>query len=58
MNFFLVGMGGPEPFIEWATDREEKKLAPLTDKEKDLAESYFKDVKGETGNSIHACSAS
>ncbi len=58
MNFFLVAMGVPEPFIEWATDREEKKLAPLTDKEKDLAESYFKDVKGETGNSIHACSAS
>ena len=47
MNFFLVAMGGPEPFMEWATDREAKKLAPLTDKEKDLAESYFKDVKGE-----------
>jgi para-nitrobenzyl esterase len=48
MNFFLVGMGGPEPFVEWATDREAKKLAPLTDEEKTLAESYFKDVKGES----------
>ena len=47
MNFFLVGMGGPEPFIEWATDREAQKQALLTDEEKALAESYFKDVKGE-----------
>jgi para-nitrobenzyl esterase len=47
MNFFLVGMGGPEPFIEWATDRKEMKLSPLTDKEKALAESFCKDVKGE-----------
>ena len=48
MNFFLVGMGGPEPFIEWATDRKEMKLSPLTDKEKALAESFCKDVKGES----------
>jgi len=47
MNFFLVGMGGPEPFIDWASDREAKKLAPLTDKEKEFVESYMKDVKGE-----------
>ena len=47
MNFFLVAMGGPEPFMEWATDREAKKLAPLTDKEKEFVESYMKDVKGE-----------
>ena len=47
MNFFLVGMGGPEPFIEWATDRKAKKLAPLTDDEKALMESFCKDVKGE-----------
>ena len=47
MNFFLVGMGGPEPFIEWATDRKAKKLAPLTDDEKALTESFCKDVKGE-----------
>ena len=48
MNFFLVTMGGPEPFVEWATDREAKKLALLTDEEKALADSYFKDVKGES----------
>ena len=48
MNFFLVGMGGPEPFVEWATDREAKKQTLLTDEEKALAESYFKDVKGES----------
>ena len=24
MNFFLVGMGGPEPFNEWASDRQAK----------------------------------
>ena len=54
MNFFLVGMGGPEPFMEWATDREAMKLAPLTDKEKDLVESYIKDVKGENWEK-HTC---
>ena len=48
MNFFLVGMGGPEPFVEWATDREAKQLALLTDEEKALVDSYFKDVKGES----------
>ena len=48
MNFFLVGMGGPEPFIEWATDREAQKMALLTDEEKVLVESYLKDVKGES----------
>ena len=47
MNFFLVGMGGPKPFIEWAADRKEMKLAPLTDEEKALTESFCKDVKGE-----------
>ena len=54
MNFFLVGMGGPEPFMEWATDREAMKLAPLTDKEKDLVVSYIKDVKGENWEK-HTC---
>lgn len=47
MNFFLVGMGGPEPFIEWASDRKAKKLALMTDEEKALVESFCKDVKGE-----------
>ena len=48
MNFFLVGMGGPEPFIEWAINRKAMKLANLTDEEKALTESYCKDVKGES----------
>ena len=48
MNFFLVGMGGPEPFNEWAADRQEKKLALMTDEEKALAENFCSDVKGES----------
>lgn len=40
-------MGGPEPFIEWASDRKAKKLALMTDEEKALVESFCKDVKGE-----------
>ena len=48
MNFFLAGMGGPEPFIEWAADRKAMKLAPLTDEERALVESFCKDVKGES----------
>ena len=47
MNFFLVGMGGPEPFNAWAADRKAKKLALMTDEEKALAESFCSDVKGE-----------
>ena len=48
MNFFLVGMGGPEPFNAWAADRKVKKLALMTDEEKALTESFCKDVKGES----------
>ena len=48
MNFFLVGMGGPEPFNAWAADRKAKKLALMTDEEKALTESFCKDVKGES----------
>ena len=48
MNFFLVGMGGPEPFDAWAADRKAKKLALMTDEEKALTESFCKDVKGES----------
>ena len=47
MNFFLVGMGGPEPFTEWAAARKEMKLGSLTDQEKALVESFCKDVGGE-----------
>ena len=48
MNFFLVGMGGPEPFNAWAADCKAKKLALMTDEEKALTESFCKDVKGES----------
>ena len=47
MNFFLVGMGGPETFTEWAADRKEMKMGLLTDEEKALAEGFCKNVKGE-----------
>ena len=48
MNFFLVGMGGPEPFNEWAAARKEMKLATLTVEEKVLVENFCKDVKGDS----------
>jgi len=48
MNFFLVGMGGPEPFNAWAADRQATKLSLMTDEEKALTESFCKDVKGES----------
>ncbi len=48
MNFFLVGMGGPEPFNEWAAARKEMKLATLTVEEKALVENFCKDVKGDS----------
>ncbi|MBP3843146.1 MAG: carboxylesterase family protein [Prevotella sp.] len=47
MNFFLVTMGGPEPFVEFFSEFKAKKTAPMTDEEKALVESYWKDVKGE-----------
>jgi len=47
MNFFLSDMGGPEPFIEWATARKARKLAPLTAEEKALVDSFCQEVKGE-----------
>jgi para-nitrobenzyl esterase len=47
LNFFLVTMGGPEPFIEWFSESKEKKLAQMTDEEKALVQSFWKDVKGE-----------
>ena len=47
LNFFLVTMGGPEPFIEWFAASKEKKLAQMTPEEKALVESYWNDVKGE-----------
>ena len=48
MNFFLVGMGCPKPFIEWGNELLEKKLAQMTDEEKDLVNSYLNDIHGES----------
>ena len=48
MNFFLVEMGGAEPFNEWAADRKAKKLSRMTDGEKALTERFCNDVKGES----------
>ena len=41
------GSMGVEGYSAWAADLKEKKLAQLTDREKELVESYFRDVKGE-----------
>ncbi len=38
---------GPEGFVEWGKPRKEEILAKLTDEEKELVESYFRDIKGE-----------
>ena len=48
MNFFLVGLGGPKPFVEWAADRKAKLLARMTDEEKAKVESFCGDIKGES----------
>ena len=47
LNAFLA-VFGPNIFNEWGRQRMEEKLAQLTDGEKALVESYFRDIKGET----------
>ena len=41
------GSMGAEGYSAWAGDLKEKKLAQLTDGEKELVESFYQDVKGE-----------
>ena len=47
MNYFVVGFG-PETYIAWANQRKAEKLAQLTDKEKELVESFCNDIKGDS----------
>ena len=46
MNTFL-GVVGADVWNSWANERKAEKLAQLTDKEKELVESYCNDIKGE-----------
>ena len=48
MNFFLVTMGGPEPFNEWASEVKAMKYAPMTDEERALADGFFNSIQGES----------
>ena len=47
MNTFL-GVVGADVWNAWANERKAEKLAQLTDKEKELVESYCNDIKGES----------
>ena len=47
MNYFVSGFG-TERYIAWGNQRKAEKLAQLTDKEKELVESFCNDVKGES----------
>ncbi len=46
MNCFVSSLG-EDGFIAWGGDLKEKKYAQLTEKDKALAESFCKEVKGE-----------
>ena len=48
LNYFMVGLGGAEPFLEWIGERWAKNSTQLTDEEKALVESFCKDIKGES----------
>lgn len=47
VNYFVYGFG-VEPYNAWAANRKAMKLAQVTDAEKELVESYCKDVRGES----------
>ena len=44
LGYFIYGFT-LEPYNQWAADRKAKKLAQLTDEEKELVESFCKDAK-------------
>ena len=46
MNCYVCIMG-EDDFILWGNDYKEKQMAKLTEEEKELAESFCRDVKGE-----------
>ncbi|MBQ7154605.1 MAG: carboxylesterase family protein [Synergistaceae bacterium] len=48
MNYFMLVVGGAEPFIEFMNKRMAKNFTVLTDEEKALAESFCKDIKGDS----------
>ncbi len=47
MNYFMLVLGGAEPFVEYISKRWAKNSTPLTDGEKALVESFCKDIKGD-----------
>ena len=47
LNYFLVSAGGPEPFMDFMHERLTKNITRLTTEEKELVESFSKDIKGE-----------
>ena len=48
MYYFMLVIGGPEPFVEYISKRWAKNSTMLTDGEKALVESFCKDIKGES----------
>ena len=46
------GSMGVEGYSAWANDLKEKKLAQLTDEEKELVESFCQDVRGENSEKL------
>ena len=48
LNYFMIIAVGAKSFVEMMTQRLTKNIAPLTDGEKALVESFYKDVKGES----------
>ena len=47
MNYFVSGFG-LEGYTAWANQRKAEKLAQLTDKERELVESFCNNVKGDS----------
>ena len=52
LNYFMVSVGGIEPFTAMITGRMEKNLAQLTDEEKAKVDSFYNDIPGETYEKI------
>ena len=47
MNYFLVSAGSPEPFMDFLNERLAKNITRLTAEERELVESFCKDIRGE-----------
>lgn len=48
VNYFVYFFGGADNYNAWGDVRKAKKMAELTDKEKNLVESFCNDIKGES----------